>query len=151
MARVRGATDRAGVTGGRAPVARAGRAPEGPAFASHLQLVRADRARAHLDSLLEAVDGAAARLVEERTLANLRAYREAVRAFLAAVQEAAVAVQNEVEWDYREWQHRTLTVVRRVDAALEELAHQVMAREQDRLKLLERLGEIKGLLLDLRV
>lgn len=151
MARVRGATDRAGVTAGGAPVARAGRTPEGPAFATHLRSARGDRARAQLDILLAGVDAAAARLVEERTLANLKAYREAVRAFLVAAQEAAVTVQNEVEWDYREWQHRTVTVVRRVDAALEELAHEVMAREQDRLKLLERIGEIKGLLLDLRI
>lgn len=151
MSRVRWPADRSQSL--PAPVAGPGAAPspDGPAFAAHLRAAGASQVRARLDELLNAVDAAAARLVEGRTLADLRNYREAVRNFLAAVQREARAVDRDVEWDYQEWQHRTLTVVRMVDERLEALARAVLEREADRLDLLARIGEIKGLLLDLRV
>ncbi|MFO7171484.1 MAG: YaaR family protein [Bacillota bacterium] len=144
---------RAGEGGRSSLTPEVGRAPARPAgaadFHAQFQSARLTQARHRLDELLSRIDALGAELAERMTLGSLRAYREAVREFLRTVQEAAVQVETEMEWDYRSWEHRTLTIVRKVNQELEALAQDLMDREQGRLRLLERLGEIKGLLLDL--
>lgn len=133
--------------GGRNPV----RSAAGADFNAQFRTARLTQARTQLDQLLGRIDALGRDLAERMTMANLRAYRQAVREFLQTVQEAAVQVETETEWDYQSWEQRTLTIVRKVNAELEALADDLVEQEQGRMRLLERLGEIKGLLLDLRL
>lgn len=135
-----------------APVGERPRSPAPSAsFGRELGQARLGSIRERMQELLGRIDDLGARLAAEMTIANLRAYREAVRGFLAELQQAAVTVQTDLEWDYQAWQHRSLTVLRTVDAELEELGRMVLDHEQDRLKILAKIGEIKGMLLDVKL
>lgn len=139
---------------GEAPPPRGSAGAQGAgaaAFAQALAGARLRGVRQHLDQLLAAIDQAGARLAQEMTLANLRAYRDAVAEFLRTVQHEALAVHTEQGWDSQAWHHRALTIVRKVDEELDQLARQVLEQEHDRLAVLARIGEIRGLLLDLRI
>lgn len=127
--------------------------PAAPAadFGRELHQARLGSLRERLAEQLARLDELGARLATDLTMGNLKAYKETVRDFLAAIQREAVTVQNELEWDYQAWQHRSLAVIRQVDQELDELGRMVLEHEQDRLKILAKIGEIKGLLLDLRI
>ena len=56
-----------------------------------------------------------------------------------------------MEWDAQAWEHRTLVTVRKVNEDLEKLTEMVLAQEQDRLGILAKIDDIKGMLLDLRM
>lgn len=150
MPRVRRATD----TGIEVPAPAGERSrPAAPqaGFRRELQQARLGSVRERLNEQLSRLDTLGARLAGEMTVGSLKAYKEAVREFLRDLQREAVSVQTQLEWDYQAWQHRSLTVLQKVDAELEELGRMVLDHEQDRLKLLAKIGEIKGLLLDLRI
>ncbi|HLN60619.1 MAG TPA: DUF327 family protein, partial [Symbiobacteriaceae bacterium] len=62
-----------------------------------------------------------------------------------------VEVRTQMEWDAQAWEHRTLITVRKVNEDLEKLTEMVLAQEQDRLGILAKIDDIKGMLLDLRM
>lgn len=149
--RIRGTTE---AKVARVPAGEGRQRPEGVAagtFSGQLRSARLQQGRARLDELLADIDRRGADLAEDMTLVNLKGYREAVRRFLAELQRQAVSVQTEVDWDYQAWEHRSLTVIRQVDQELESLSRQVMEQEKDRLAILARIGDIKGLLLDIKI
>lgn len=125
--------------------------PPGLRFDQVLQDARLEGVRSRLDQHLQAVDRLAAALLRSRTVENLYAYRNAVRAFLSEIHRAAAAVRSETGWDPHTWEQRSLVVVQRIDQDLDALAGAILAGEPDHLALLALTGEIRGLLLDLRI
>lgn len=151
MTRVRGTGG--GKVGGAERAGGRERAAAAPAaaFSQELKTARLGLVRARLDEYLREIEALGARLADERTMGNLKAYKTAVRNFLAALQREAVQVQTELDWDYQSWEQRTLTVVRKVDDELDKLAHMVLDSQADRLQILAKVGEITGMLLDIRI
>ena len=49
----------------------------------------------------------------------------------------------------RKGRHRVYGIIRRVDDALDELAQELLKDEKDHLSILAKVGEIRGLLLDI--
>lgn len=127
--------------------ARAVAAGEAPEFARTLEVARVEQVHQTLDELLADLDRAAEELKDHRTLAALRRYRGLVQAFLDTVLHQAYEVQQQTGLDHRG--RRVYFLVRRVNEALEELARLTLSRHADPLALLEKLGEIRGLLVDL--
>lgn len=120
---------------------------DGPQFGTSLKLAQG---RGRLVDLLQQIDQAGASLANRRTVYELKTYRELVGAFLKEVQAQAYTLQRDMEWDHHTWEQRTLVTVRTVNDELDQLAQQVLSREEDNLAILARVGEIKGLLLDLQ-
>lgn len=117
------------------------------AFLDRLQMAQVEVA-VERDRLLQAVDEAGARLRDDPSLANLYAYRRRVAAVLRSLQREAVAVVTEAAGGGFH-RRRLLVWVRVVNQELEALAQMVLAREQDRLAIVAKLDQIRGLLLDL--
>lgn len=119
---------------------------------------RAQLAQAHVGQLNERIDRAlgeiddlGARLGQTLTMADLKRYRQAVAGLMRDLTNNMVQVRTQMEWDSQAWEHRTLVTVRKVNEELEKLTEMVLAQEQDRLGILEKIGEIKGMLLDVRM
>lgn len=104
-----------------------------------------------IEKALAEVDQLAARLGETLNLTDLRRYRQAISALFKDLTSNMFQVKSEMEWDSQAWEHRTLVTVRKVDAELEQLTDLVLNHEQDRLAILAKIGEIKGMLLDVRM
>lgn len=119
-----------------------------PEFARTLSVARVELVHRTLDELLEDLDQAAAELKDKRTLGVLKKYRELVQSFLDHVQKEAYQVQEQTGFD-RRGRRRAYVLVQRVNQAVEELAELTLARHADPLALLQKLGEIRGLLVDL--
>ncbi len=151
MERIRPGAD---LTTGLAPRERterpAGAAAQG-AFRERLAQAQAGQLNERIERAIAQIEQLGARLAESLSLADLKRYKQAVASLLRDVTHHMVQVRTQMEWDSQAWEHRTLVTIRKVDEELEKLTQLVLSQEQDRLAILERIGEIKGMLLDLRM
>ncbi|MGE5553819.1 MAG: YaaR family protein [Betaproteobacteria bacterium] len=127
---------------------RVGRTEPALEFAKTLGVARVEAAHRSLDELLADLDRTAEELRDKRSLAVLRKYRELVRSFLDTVLHETYAVQQQTGID-RKGRRRVYVLIQRVNQALEELTELTLSRHADPLSLLEKLGEIRGMLVDL--
>ena len=127
--------------------ARVGAAAE-PEFSRTLAIARVEETHRTLDELLDDLDKSAAELKDKRTLGSLRKYRELVKSFLDTAVGQMYSVDQQGGFD-RKGRRRVYLLVQRVNQAVEELARLTLERHSDPLALLEKLGEIRGLLVDL--
>lgn len=128
--------------------ARTARPASAPEFSQTFGVARVEVTRRALDELLSDLDAVAEELKDKRSLALLRKYRELVQSFLDTFLREAFSVQQRTGFD-RKGRRRVYLLVERVNRALEELAELTLSRHADALSLLEKLGEIRGLLVDL--
>lgn len=119
-----------------------------PVFREVLGDVTEDNAFGPDEADLEMVDRYAAALRESPTMDNLRQYREAIRSFLTGLLRAYSV--EEIRGFNRYGRRSISTIVRTVDAKLEELALVVIHDAQKTLEIAARIDDIRGMLLDLQ-
>lgn len=136
---VRGRPDRTGDDGTRV------------SFQETLRSARAGQWNQRMDLALARLDQLGERLARTFSLEDLKRYRTAVAELMHDLSRQMVQVRADVEWDTQSWEQRTLVTIRRVNEEVEKLAQMVLSKEQDRLAILAKIGEIKGLLLDVRM
>ena len=78
----------------------------------------------------------------------MKKYRDLIKDFMNEVVYRSHKFSRENFLD-RRGRHRVYGIIRRVDDTLDELAQELMKDEKDHLKILEKIGEIRGLLLDI--
>ncbi|MBE3595185.1 MAG: DUF327 family protein [Candidatus Carbobacillus altaicus] len=103
------------------------------------------RFQATIDEVFELAEG----LAKTRTLTHLYAYRQAVQKLVEELQQAFV-VYEENGLD-RAGRLRRFRLVRAVDDALEEVTRRVLDESTSDLAVLQAIGELHGLLLDLLI
>lgn len=79
---------------------------------------------------------------------DMKKYRELIKGFLNEVVYRSHKFSRENFLD-RRGRHRVYGIVRRIDENLDELAEELLKEEKDNLLILSKVGEIKGLLLDI--
>lgn len=121
------------------------------AFREKLKQTQVAHFNERVDKALAQIEEVGARLNDSLTLVDLRKYKQAIAALFKDLTSRMVEVKTEMEWDSQAWEHRTLVTVRKVDDELEKLTQLVLTQEHDRLAILEKIGEIKGMLIDLRM
>lgn len=121
------------------------------AFREQLAEAHSLRFNDRIDRALSEIDQLGQRLGESLTQADLRRYREAVAKLFRDLTHHMLEVRSELEWDSQTWEQRTMVTIRKVDEKLEQLSEMVLDQEQDRLSILQAIGEIKGMLVDVRM
>jgi len=116
-------------------------------FFDTLQEYEADKGKENWEQLLTAVDEAAKRLLEQRNIGNLRRYRELVREFMQKAVAGSYNVKGARRWDGR-GNRKAFYLIEKVNNSLENLAAMVLKKQENTLKLMAALDEIRGLLLD---
>lgn len=101
-----------------------------------------------LNSLMEEITMQGERLAKKRDVKDMKHYRGLVKDFLNEVVTHSHAFSRENFLD-RRGRHRVYGIIRLVDENLDQLAQELMKDEKDNLKILEKIGEIRGLLLDI--
>lgn len=104
--------------------------------------------QARLNSLMEEITMQGERLAKKRDVKDMRHYRGLVKEFLNEVVTHSHAFSRENFLD-RRGRHRVYGIIRLVDENLDQLAQELMKDEKDNLAILEKIGEIRGLLLDI--
>ncbi|HHU50643.1 MAG TPA: YaaR family protein, partial [Firmicutes bacterium] len=102
----------------------------------------------NLEKLMANVDETAKKLLADRSKANLRAYREAVRNFMKEAVGGSYRMKGERRWD-RRGNTRILYLIERVNQNMEEVAAMVLQEQADAMAVMAKLDEIRGLLIDL--
>jgi len=141
---------RAGRTGAR-EADKSGAAKEGgkAAAAPFIEQLSAARERANreaLDQYLGALDDAAGALAKNPTRENLDRYKALLQKFM----QGAVALTfstNKQQVFNRKTGFET-RVVHKIDEAVKQLTEEVLAKNRRPMRILEKIGEIRGLLVD---
>ena len=101
-----------------------------------------------LSSLMEEITAEGQKLAKRRDVKDMRHYRGLVKSFLNEVVTHSHEFTRENFLD-RRGRHRVYGIIRLVDENLDELAQALMSDEKDNLDILAKIGEIRGLLLDI--
>jgi Uncharacterized protein conserved in bacteria len=97
---------------------------------------------------LERLEKQGQKLSENISLENLTEFKTMVKSFLQSTFGKSRNMQEETFWDYR-GQPKVMARVTKINKALEELGEQVLSSQSEPLKILEKIHEIKGLIIDL--
>ena len=104
--------------------------------------------QARVDELLNDITAQGNRIAQHMDIRDMKKYRGLVKDFLNEVVYRSHKFSRENFLD-RRGRHRVYGIVRLIDKNLDELASELVADEKDHLAILEKIGEIKGLLLDI--
>ncbi|MFE3975834.1 MULTISPECIES: YaaR family protein [unclassified Peribacillus] len=101
-----------------------------------------------LNRLIGDIEGAGQRLVRSRTFRELAKYKALVKRFVKEAVEYGLELKQSTSWN-QYGQSRPLKTVETIDARLVELSEEILNKEKSSLEILEMIGEIKGLLINL--
>nr|WP_156158112.1 YaaR family protein [Paenibacillus sp. VKM B-2647] len=88
------------------------------------------------------------RLARSMTVRSLRMYRALVKQFLEETARRGVGLKETKGWD-RRGRTRRYKLLDEIDSRLTAMADELVETEQGRLELLQRIGEIRGLLINI--
>ena len=114
-------------------------------LASHIQ--EADL-QARLNTLMEEITMQGDRLAKKRDIRDMKKYRGLIKDFMNEIINRSHQFSRENFLD-RRGRHRVYGIIRLVDQTLDELAQELVKDEKDNLGILAKIGEIRGLLLDI--
>ena len=101
-----------------------------------------------LMGMMEEITMQGDRLKKKIDIRDMKHYRALIKSFMNEVVNRSHEFSRENFLD-RRGRHRVYGIIRRVDAALDELAQELVKEEKDALSILGRIDEIRGLLLDI--
>ncbi len=101
-----------------------------------------------LQALMKNIDDTGTRLGRSQNLKDLNKFKSLVKQFVKEAVDFGIGLKKEKSWDHF-GQVRDLSVVQVVDDKLVELTEEVMSKEKNSLNILGKIGEIKGLLINI--
>ena len=104
--------------------------------------------RENLEELLDEVHQSGEMLAESQSLENIKRYRQAVSGFLKFVVDKMLKLEEQTSGG-NILRRKRFTQVKIVDGKLESLVQAVLGDQGKQLDVLERINEIRGLLIDL--
>lgn len=104
--------------------------------------------QARLQTLMEEITMQGEKLGKKRDVRDMKRYRGLIKDFMNEIVSRSHSFSRENFLD-RKGRHRVYGIIRLVDENLDELAKELMKDEQDHLAILSKIGEIRGLLLDI--
>ncbi len=104
--------------------------------------------QAKVDALMTDITAQGNRIAEHMDIRDLKQYRMLIKEFLNEVVYRSHKFSRENFLD-RRGRHRVYGIIKLIDANLDELASELVKDEKDHISILGRIGEIRGLLLDI--
>ncbi len=101
-----------------------------------------------LSSMLDEITVQGDRIAQHMDIRDLKRYRTLVKDFMNEIVNRSHKFSRENFLD-RRGRHRVYGIIRLVDETLDELAGELVKDELDHIKILGKIGEIQGLLLDI--
>lgn len=114
-------------------------------LASHIE---ESQLQQRLTLMMEEITMQGEKLAKHRDVKDMKRYRGLIKEFLNEVVGRSHEFSRENFLD-RKGRHRVYGIIRLVDENLDSLAQELMKDEKDNLTILQKIGEIRGLLLDI--
>lgn len=104
--------------------------------------------QARLNLMLEEITTQGKKLGKRMDIRDMKRYRELIRSFLNEIVSRSHKFTRENFLD-RKGRHRVYTMIKLVNKELDELAAELIKDEKDHILILNKIDEIRGLLIDL--
>ena len=104
--------------------------------------------QARLSTLMEEITMQGERISKKKDLKDLRKYRRLIKDFMNEIVSRSHSFSRENFLD-RKGRHRVYGIIRLVDETLDELAQELMKEQKDNITILQKIGDIRGLILDI--
>lgn len=104
--------------------------------------------QARLTSLMEEITMQGEKISKKKDIKDMKKYRGLIKDFLNEIVNRSHSFSRENFLD-RKGRHRVYGIIRLIDENLDELAQELVKDEQDNIAILNKIGEIRGLLLDI--
>jgi len=101
-----------------------------------------------LTAMMEEITRQGDKLAKRHDIKDMKRYRGLIKDFMNEIVSRSHEFKRENFLD-RRGRHRVYGIVRLVDENLDELAKELMKDEKDHMSILGKIGEIRGLLLDI--
>lgn len=101
-----------------------------------------------LNQMMQEIVQQGERISKKTDIRDMRKYRALIKGFMNEVVNRSHKFSRENFLD-RRGRHRVYGIIKRVDETLDELAQELVRDEKDHIAILSKIGEIKGLLLDI--
>ena len=101
-----------------------------------------------LNGMLQEITSEGKRLAKRMDLKDMKHYRELIKDFMNEIVNRSHKFSRENFLD-KKGRHRVYTMIKLVDKNLDELAAELIKDEKDHLAILNKIDEIRGLLLDI--
>lgn len=119
-----------------------------PAFQDIFQQANVRLTKSELDNLMRQIDDMGKLLSRQMSWKTLMDYKERVRRFLEHIVKGGFASKEKQGFD-RRGRVRLYKIISEIDGLMAQLAEQVMSDEKDHLEILAKIGDIRGLLVNL--
>ncbi len=114
-------------------------------FLEELKRVHGEDIKTQLDELLDLIDKQGEKLEQNRTFKELIRYKKMVKRFI----KDAIDKMYQKKEDYSPMQGKVHTTVRTINSSLEELTEIFVNDKASQLDILDKLDEVRGMLVDL--
>jgi len=116
-------------------------------FVEKFQNIKSEQVREHLEKLFTQITAQSEKINEKLHISEVVRYKSLVKEFLD------VAVKNSHQFSKqnfldRRGRHRVYSIVKNVDRELEAITKEFLNKEVDRLSIVKKLDDIRGMLLD---
>lgn len=103
-----------------------------------------------LENLMNDITNQGSKIKEHIDVRDMKKYRSLIKEFMNEIANHSHEFSRENFLD-RRGRHRVYGIIKQVDTNLDQLASQLLAEEKDEISILNKVDEIRGLLLDLLV
>lgn len=117
-------------------------------FADTLQKKGETDLDARLNKLMSEITDQGERLGKNMDIKELKQYKRLIVEFMDEVVNSSLKYSKHNQFD-RRGRHKVYAMVKKVNAKVEELSREFLKEEKDNIKILESIGTIKGMLLDI--
>lgn len=117
-------------------------------FSDVIQQQGEQASQQELDRRFKEIQSQGDRLARAMTIRELKAYRLLVKKFLEDTVRRGVSMKESRGWD-RRGRGKRYKLLDEVDAALLAMADELLETEQGKIELLQKIGEIRGMLINL--
>lgn len=122
--------------------------PDGSFRFTLLSNIEEQELKASLTLMMEDITQQGNKLSRKMDIRDMKLYRKLIKDFMNEIVAHSHSFSRENFLD-KKGRHRVYGMVKLVDETLDQLAEELMRDEKDHLKILNQIGEIRGLLLDL--
>ncbi len=116
-------------------------------FSKHLSAAKDIHLKNQMNFELDAINEIGRRLSENMFLSDLKEYRHRISKFLRTCISQGFHFKEE-QFSAHQGRSKILSIIKIIDQKLIDLAEEFLSKEQDSLKILTLIDEIRGLLLD---
>ncbi len=117
----------------------------GSQFSALMDGKKEDQTRQELEELMEDIKREGEKMIDDKNIDILVNYKKKIKSFVSKAVDFAFEIQDKKGLT-RFGRGKILKVVAQIDDALVELTEQFLADERSRLKMLEKVGELQGML-----